>query len=255
MKFFTIYYLMLITAAVSAGEHAAQISIYAKPKNALIRLDSVIIGHTPLTRLMVKPGTHRVEALAPDDGLWNESNQVKIFTLKAGQDTILQFRFQRTVSINTIPYQAHLFWENQNLGSTPLFLPFEENRGKKFRLEKNGYYSLTFTLKNPQPYLFQLKPLELSQTEDEHPSFTRTLFHKRLKSKVLLLGGSVIAHWLAFYLKNVADDNYNRYVSASDPRLINKYWNNTQKYDRYSDISLGISYAFLGGLIYTVVLR
>ncbi|HFE63220.1 MAG TPA: hypothetical protein ENK14_02245 [Caldithrix sp.] len=255
MKIIAILCIMLIAASVSAGEKTAQVSIFSKPTNVSIRLDSVIIGRTPLTGLKVKPGTHRAEALAPDDGLWNESNQVKIFSVKAGQDIILRFRFGKTVSINSIPYQAHLFWNNQKLGLTPLFLPFEENRGKRFRLEKKGFRSLTFKLERQQPYIYKLEPLTLSQPEDEHISLARSLFHKRLKSKVLLLGGSVIAHWLAFYLKNIADDNYNRYISASDPRLINKYWNNTQKYDRYSDISLGISYALLGGLIYMVVLR
>jgi hypothetical protein len=76
-----------------------------------------------------------------------------------------------------------------------------------------------------------------------------------MKSKFIFLSGTVVTHWLAFYFKNLADNNFEKYQNTANPALMEKYWDNTQKYDRWSDITLGVSYAFLGGLIYTVLWR
>ncbi|GAB4371499.1 MAG: hypothetical protein Kow0042_14260 [Calditrichia bacterium] len=253
MKQFIYIIAIFVVSLGWAQERTARISVYSQPIGVQIRLDSLLIGKTPIKDYEVEPGEHQLEALSPYNGIWNISNLIKTFRIKSGQDTTLRFHFAHQIQINSVPYHASLMYNNKQIGLTPLTIPFEENRDKTFSLEKKGYHSIQFVLREPRSQFFVLQPLNIQPEKEEKQSFFYSLFHTRIRSKTLLLTGTVLTHWLAFHFKNLADDNFDKYSSTSDPRLMNKYWDNTQKYDRYSEITLGISYALLGGLIYTVV--
>lgn len=253
MRFYNFLLIIsFVTAGISSGQNT-RLTIYSSPDDVQIRLDSVIVGTTPLTNYEILPGTHRVEAISPYEGIWNIGNLVESFTIKSGHDTTLRIQFQKIVKIKSVPYHAKLLYNNDLMGLTPLTIPYEENRGKKFSLEKKGYKTKTFMLNEPHSQFFTLEPINLKSQDKDEKSFTHALLHSRLKTKFLFLSGAVAAHWLAFYFKNIADDNYIKYTRTSNPQLMEKYWDKTQKYDRFSEISLGISYAFLSGLIYTVL--
>jgi hypothetical protein len=229
------------------------LSIHSNPDSIDIRLDSVLIGKTPLEKLEIKPGSHLIEVVSPDPGLWNSNNQIIRFSVPAESDTTIIVKLMHPVKINSIPYHAELFQDYSSLGSTPVTIMFEQYRGKELRLEKNGFETKTFTLSEPKSFLFKLEPIKLAKVDEESGSFMHSMLHTKMKSKFLLLTGTVVTNWLAFYLKNLADENYEKYQTTGNPQLMNTYWNKTQKYDRLSDISIGISYAFLGGLIFTVI--
>lgn len=236
-----------------AQPDSVRLSILASPQNVEVRLNSVLLGSTPLLNLQLSPGTYQLEAIAREPGMWYNTNILKEIQLFSGQDTTIYFQFPIMVKINSIPFHAQLLHENRLIGLTPVFIDFDKFRGKEFSLEKTGYKISQFTLTTSQSQLLTLEPIRLSENDEENNSFTYSLFHTRIKSKFLFLTGSVVSHWLAFYFKNMADDNYAHYLTTGNPQLMKKYWDNTQKYDRWSDVSLGVSYAFLGGLIYTVL--
>jgi hypothetical protein len=253
MKFFTITLNLLLSFVIFgiSNEQNAIISILSSRENVQIRFDSVLIGYTPFENFEVSPGEHILEAFSPYDGLWNTNNIVHIFKINAGVDTTIKIKFPKSVKINSIPYHAKLIFNNTLVGLTPLVIPFEDNKGKNFSLEKEGYKSFRFFLEKPESKLITLESIDFYKQESN--TFSHNLIHRRLKTKFLFLSGTVITHWLAFYLKNVADNNFDKYEKTADPTLMDRYWNNTQRYDRYSDISLGVSYALLSGLIYTVL--
>lgn len=252
MKNLILITLIFYVFGISQDKNSS-LTIFSNPNQLEIRLDSVFIGNTPLENLIIDPGTHVIEAYSPNPGLWNSTNTTIRFHIESGRDTTINIRLQQSIKINSIPYHAELLKNDRVLGLTPVSILFEENRGKEFRLEKRGYESVSFTLKEPRSRLFRLKPIQLVDAETESNSFMHSLAHTRLKSKFLFLSGSVLTNWLAFYFKNLADDNYNKYLTTSNPQLMDKYWDKTQKFDRFSDISIGVSYALLGGLIYTVL--
>lgn len=244
--------LMLFGISLQAQQETARITIYSNPKNIQIRLNSLLIGTTPLEKFPIQPGHYTLEAISNEAGIWNASNITEDIYITAGQDTTIFIQFPNMVKINSVPFHAKLLQQNNFLGFTPANVDFESYRGKTLTLEKAGYKSQTFVLKTVDSRLFTLEPLDISSGE-ENGSFSYSLFHSRLKTKFVFLTGTVVTHWLAFYLKNVADDNFDKYNHTGNPALMKKYWDNTQKYDRWSDITLGLSYALLGGLIYTVI--
>ena len=70
---------------------------------------------------------------------------------------------------------------------------------------------------------------------------------------IIFLALTVASHWASFYFKNKADDRFEQYEAAADPTLSQQYWDETQRFDLLSEVTLGISYASLAGFIYMVV--
>jgi hypothetical protein len=255
MKKLSLLLLLSIFIISRAQENSAFISIYSTPENAQIRINSVIVGTTPLEKLEVEPGLLEIEAIAQESGIWHANNFKLDFFLSPAQDTIIHIKFPKIIKINSVPYHARLLHQDHLLGLTPVSIDYNEYRGKELLLEKNGYKSFRFLLEKPHSEMYHLEEIDLKNSGAENNSVTYSLLHSNMKSKFLFLSGTVVTHWMAFYLKNLADDNFERYQTTGDPALMKKYWDNTQKYDRWSDITLGVSYAFLGGLIYTVLWR
>lgn len=253
MKSFILILLGAVSLLAQAQSPAAYLTLHSDPPGVEIRLDSLFLGKTPLYRVAISPGAHLVEALSPYPGIWDYANIRRTVNLIPGQDTTLSFRFQHFSIINSVPYHARLRAANRVVGLTPIELPFESNRGRAFLLTKSGFESLSITLRKPGPQLYKLSPIAPQISELQESSFTYAVLHTNLRTKFLFLTGSLTAHWLAFYFKNIADDNYDRYLHTSDMALIRKYWDDTRKFDRFSDISLGVSYVLLTGLIYTVI--
>ncbi len=72
--------------------------------------------------------------------------------------------------------------------------------------------------------------------------------YKWIKNSLII--SAVVTNWLSFYMKNRADDSYEKYKSASSLDKIDKYYKRTTLYDNYSNVLLGVSLATLSGYIY-----
>lgn len=238
--------------AILAAE-SGTISIISRPPGCWVRIDSVLAGKTPLECFPLNPGTHTLQVYPPDQGIWNLQEKVFEITIQAQEDTVLEVVFSAPVFINSVPYGAQLSGEAGLLGITPLYLPFEENRGKQFRLEKAGYKPYRFSLNSREPVLAYLEKDKKYAVSNHTEELFGLISKKHLKSKFSLLALSVASHWASFYFKNLADSNYENYRQSADPVRIEYYWDRTKKFDRYSEISLAVSYASLAGLIYLVI--
>lgn len=231
-----------------------QISIDSSPSNSWVRIDSILVGRTPLTDIQLQPGLHEIHIAPPKGGIWNYEDKLVRIDLRENQDTTLSITFYKPVYINSIPYGAHLKSDAEHIGITPLYLPFEPNRGTSFRLVKEGFEPYNFVLDKPDPIVARLQKKEgYVEPEQKKPRLLGFLPKQNARSKFTLLAITVAAHWTSFYLKNIADEKYEDYQRTADPQLMGKYWDETRKYDRLSDISLGVSYVALTGLIYMVV--
>jgi hypothetical protein len=247
---------MLLLALMSGWIHSQDtgtLSILSEPGECWVRIDSLLVGKTPLTDLELGAGDHRVAVYPPHQGVWNIEQQVFDISVSPGRHSEISARFSTPVFINSIPYDASLNSDTLILGSTPLYLPFDHFRGREFRLEKAGYKPYVFTLNEPGSILAELERADGYIAHEKKPPLFGVIPRQHFKSRFSLLALSVITHWASFYFKNVADSNYDKYQMASDTEKINRYWDNTRKYDRISDITLGISYASLAGLIYMVM--
>lgn len=231
-----------------------KISITSSPLESWVRVDSILVGITPIKDIQVQIGLHTIDIAPPKGGVWNyEDKHLEVF-IREDQDTTLNINFSKPVFINSNPYGAHLKSEQNYIGITPLYLPFENNKGYSFEIIKEGYEPYQFILETPDPILAKLRKSEgYIEQQKKKPQLFGLLPRKHVKSKFTLLALTVATHWASFYLKNVADEKYDKYLQTADPQLMDKYWNETRKYDHISEITLGVSYTALAGLIYLVI--
>ncbi len=243
---------VLICTSFLYGQQTGTVTILSKPEGCWVRVDSVLVGKTPIQQFSLSPGEHTIQVFPNNNGIWNVQERIFRLTVKSHQDTTINAIFSRPVYINSIPFGANLLYDSTKIGTTPLYIPFEENKGKKFELVKSGYKPYFFTLDTTHSIFARLKP-ENATTEVSKPHLLGFIPKRRLKSKFTLLALTVATHWASFYFKNQADENFDKYNRTTNPQLMDRYWNRTKKFDRLSAISLGVSYASLAGLVYMVV--
>ena len=119
----------------------APVTLATKPEGATIWLDGDSYGTTPQT-LDVDAGTHHLELIHPD-----YAAHVADFAVLANQALDLGvIELSRTPThllINSTPSQAAVFVNEQQQGVTPLTITAVPNTDYAVRFVKNGYRSLT----------------------------------------------------------------------------------------------------------------
>lgn len=242
-----------LAAALMPENPQTVISIASEPAGCWVQIDSVTVGKTPLNNFAVTPGEHFVSIFPPNTGVWNLKERRTNIIVNEGENRWIRVDFDTPVKINSLPYGAMVYQDTSAIGTTPLQLAFERNKGKTFQIRKSGYHPFIFTLSARQAILAELEEDNDYVEANEKPQFLGIFPRERVKSKFTLLALTVAAQWGAFYLKNAADNNFEKYRETADPALQKKYWDNTQKFDRLSEITLGTSYVSLAALIYLVV--
>jgi hypothetical protein len=99
-------------------------------------------------------------------------------------------------------------------------------------------------------YSYQFDRLYLQEKEEINDSFQVDFrpfkgmepeIHVIRKKHLFILGGAVFSSWVAFVLRKKANDSYEQYARARSQRDIQKFWDQTRKYDLWANISLGVS--------------
>ena len=245
--------LLIAFSAAMYGQEQGSISIQSTPAGCWVRIDSVLVGKTPLENLTLSAGPHTVQVYPPQNGVWNLEERIYSIMVENRKSHTVEAIFNTPVYINSIPYGASLLADTTVLGVTPVYIPFESNRDKSFRLEKEGFKPYPFVLTSNRPLLAELETDEGYAETREKPQLFGMIPKRHIKSKFTLLAATVATHWASFYFKNQADSYYEKYTQTGDASLRGNYWDKTRRYDRLSEITLGVSYASLAGLIYIVI--
>ncbi|MGH1366095.1 MAG: PEGA domain-containing protein [Calditrichia bacterium] len=229
------------------------LTVDSNPDGCWVRVDSLLVGKTPLQRYAIPAGAHRIQIYPPQTGIWNLQERNFDIEISAGAVEEIRASFSRPVLINSLPYGAQVYQDTTKLGITPLSLSFEQYAGKSLQVSKSGYAPHKFVLNEPIAILARLEKNDSFVEEAKKPQLLGVIPKRHVKSKFSLLALSVASHWAAFHFKNVADSNFDKYQLSGDPASRDRLFDNTQRYDRFSEISLGVSYASLAGLIYMVI--
>ena len=254
MRMFVLTSIIAATfCSILFAQDKGRISITSQPENCWVRVDSVLIGKTPVIDLGLDAGQHLVEVYPPEKGVWNLEEQIYRPVIKAYEEIAINVIFSSPVFVNSVPYGAELFSDTTLFGVTPLYLAFEENQGRLFRLMKEGYKPYEFLLKENQSILARMERGDDYVEDMPNSQLFGFVSKKHLKSKFSLLALTVATHWASFYFKNKADDYHQQYLTSSDPREMQDAANKTQRFDTLSTITLAASYVSLTGLIYMVI--
>lgn len=252
--FFIYLFFVLISDAFSQDSARFTININSNIPEAKIYIDSINSGTTPLSNFKLSGGVHNIKIIHPlntNETSWEyENSEFKNFLLKS--DTSIFVSFRILYIINSDPFNTSVFKSDSLLGYTPLRFFSESSKFGSLQLKKEGYKTKVIDLNNysgtPVNIFEKLIPEINYQTENIIYKDKSTSFAKKRNVPLLIglglttLGGA----FATINLKNKANnyyDNYQQNLNASD-------LNNSSKYDVYSLISLILTQAALGTLIY-----
>jgi hypothetical protein len=157
--------------------------------------------------------------------------------------------------INSNPFNAEVYYRDSLLGLTPARFTSGEKLTGEILLKKKGYRNRIFNLSD---YNFDRGAeifLESSTSTGEKIVFKdkRTDFVKKRNLTGILVSGfmALTAGMYAYNTKEKANDFYNQYLNNRNQDNLNK----SNKYDKYSVLSLGIMQVSVAGLIYFLFLE
>ncbi|MFQ5707158.1 MAG: PEGA domain-containing protein [bacterium] len=215
-----------------------------------VRIDGKLIGFTPLPVLTLAPGSHAVVVNNPYQVNWFDQPWSQEVTIAASDTLIIYVLFKKSYSINSIPFGAAVDLNRKRVGTTPIFLSFEENQIKNVSLTKPGYLDTTFVIGRNDQRFYEIKLIPNTKRLDVVSSFP-SRHPKKSRSKLTLysaIGISLVSGGLALYFRERGNSNYNRYLRTGNPRQMNKFLSSSKRFDRLSAASFGV---FQVGIIFS----
>ena len=248
-----IFLIIFITNSFAQDEiKTGQLSISLNSPG-IVYLNSEFLTNESISNLNLKSGKYILSFYNSESRNWNERGYQSEINIYPNDELIIEIPNTKLIYINTIPYGGDIFQSNQLLGKSPIFvnsknINFEEN----INIVKTGYSPLMFIPNaNKTEYFFKLNPESVSNEITFASPVLDNSQTTWFKEGFVVL--SVISSWAAFYFKREADQNYSKYLSSGNPAKIEKYYNATQRYDTFSDISIGVSLGALSTYMYFLI--
>lgn len=206
-----------------------------------ILVNGKLIGATPLPPIALQPGTHEIAALHPQRFLWGNLDWVQTIHITSGDTAVLKPTFRILLSIQSEPFGAEVLLNNELQGTTPLTIVIDPKDSYSLILKKEGYNDY-FSAGN-QFYSSHLN-VQLSKNDqffDTNQEKQQRQQHQRRYRKITysLWGLSILTGLATVYFKDQADEKYQQYLVSGSLQEMNKLFNEANRYDRYSNISLG----------------
>ncbi|MFQ5648953.1 MAG: PEGA domain-containing protein [bacterium] len=205
-----------------------------------VKIDGAFVGYTPLNLLQLDSGPHKIHVAHPDRSNWLDTDWVEQVEIAPNDTLTVNVMFQRSFSINSQPYGAAVYLENEPVGETPVFVRIVEGETKQVTLSKTGYRDSTFTLGGETTQFYDIT-LQRS-SHDFDPQLQGFKQKGKSKTKVhffTALGLAVASGTLALYFRSKADNKYDRYLETGNPRTFNKFYDDAKKFDKLAAVSFG----------------
>lgn len=240
--------ILSIPYAQSSVQRTAVLSVSA-PENSLIYLNDQLIASTGFDNLALVIGKYTLTAMPTENISWSTRGFEQQFELNPGEHKKIKIRYPHLTTITSDPFGADVFADTQYLGKTPLVISDQvlaEN--EDVSLKMSGFNEFNLILGNTTIYHAKLSPIAgdingpVLQTSPERQQNTSL--------KTSLLVTSFVTSWASFYLKRAADNSYKKYLRTGKPNEMRKYFDQTERYDNWSDVALTVSVASLGTFIY-----
>ena len=237
-----------LTASDTVKSH--RLSISSNLDFAKIYSDTQFIGMTPLKDYILKEGNYKLKIINPKSLQdWQNDNQT--IDLFINKDTTVNIIFNYFYFINTNPYSAKVFKEDSLIGETPLRFFRENELTGNLLIRKKNYKDYFFDMSGYNYSIganIKLNPKGLEEVNDLVYKDRSTQFNtKRSLLPILGTGAvSIASAIMAFNYKNIANDEYDRYLLFGNEERLQESKNN----DTYFAVSIVVMQAAVAGLIY-----
>ena len=219
------------------------LKIVCDVNNVQVLINGKTIGTTPLEIISLPPGKYLVTALNPHRMIWGNADWQQEITIIPSDTVHIQPHFLCLINIRTKPHGADLYLNDEYLGKTPLWIKKPASPGNKLCLKKEGYKDFWIDFDKYQQNHFNIK----LEKDEEIYNLQKYLEiqHQKYKSRYRkvtygLWAVSVISGLTSIYFKQQANENYEKYLTTGSLSKMNQYYDNSVRYDNYTNICLGI---------------
>ena len=219
-----------------------------------IYIDSFLVSDQSFSRLALQPGTYRIQVQDSHDFSWDSRPVEETVRIMPSAEIKLDYRQSRFAKIKSQPSGSDVYLGSIWLGRTPLNIRQETLEGQSVILRKNGYNERTFTLQQ----ITESDYLKLNRDEKSKNSgvFEASLGGTRVNwFRESFILTSFVSSWAGFLFKRKADQSYNAYLNSSLPPVMERHYNNSQTYDRYSEVAIAVSVTSLTVYLLMVILE
>lgn len=240
--------------AVPADSGAAkrltgQLTIQADVDSAVVFVDSLRVGETPLVVRDIQPGFHYLKVVHPDVTNWLTGSIRDSLQVQPGEEKVLRYTFGRRFLILSIPSGAEVLVGDSAAGSTPFLLTLSAaDSMPSITLRKAGYDSTKVDLSEARRGMqtVALKKLWIPDQRGEDLEETEVT-QKHGTFRVYLAGVATVGFGAAAaYFKIQADDKNDQYLLDGNASVRSQI----HQYDTASAICLSLAEIGFGFLTY-----
>jgi hypothetical protein len=220
--------------------------------SALVIIDDVEAGVTPLTIDTLRPGLHRITLVHPDVENWLATNLSDSFFVNPGEARTLHFRFEPRYIVSSYPFEADVVIEDSAVGTTPLLLTGDQVL-KDIRIRKDGYEPTNLDLARAHRGVVAV-PLKKIWPghEDGQSPFADPDKTESGRLRVYITGSAtILSGAAAAFFKVRADERYDLYRKTGEPSHLEE----TRRLDRASAVALCATQVGLALIVYFLLLE
>jgi len=224
------------SATQDSSDAVASVTVQSNVSGALVYVDSMFLGTTPLDTIYLDPGRHVFTLLQPDHQSWLHSAIVETLTLLSTQHLYYRVTFPQFYHITSEPYGATVYLSDSAIGQTPVRLQLPSST-VILRVAKDGYREELLPTTPDAKHIHVV----LSSLDANSPLVISPYLSAKTSTSTLPLfvttGTTVLAGATAAYFKIQADKHYNEYRLLGSQGSLQK----VREYDRISGIALATS--------------
>ncbi len=227
----------------------AQLNIQADVDSAVVFLDSMKIGETPLVVRDIRPGFHRLRIVHPDVTNWLTGSIRDSLQIQPGEEKVLRYTFGRRFLILSVPSGAEVLIDDSASGSTPYLISFAGTDSlPSISLRREGYDSAKVDLSEARRGILTVALKKLWSPDQRGGELEETVVTENHGTFRVYLAGAITVGFgaAAAYFKIQADDRNAQYVT----NLSSSSASQIRVYDTASAICLVFAEVGFGFLTY-----
>jgi hypothetical protein len=236
-----------------AGPGQARLEILTDIDSALVYLDTLYAGRTPLVLDSLPAGTYLTRIIPPHEQSWLEHAITDTLVLSSGQRLSRRYELREYLAVRSDPPGAQVFLGDSLAGETPLLLRIALlHPDGRLMLRKDGYEPFTLATDGIKGSIVQstLKAGWQHPPLEESPFLTaKSGWSPRRMSLYLSGGAAVLAGIASAYFKISADDRQDAYLMSGNPALLSE----RQRLDRWAGVTFAITQVGLAIFSYLLI--
>jgi hypothetical protein len=207
-----------------------------------IFIDEKLIGYSTTQKHPIPSGKHVIQLTPPDQSVWRVGDWKKEFEIATGESLTIKIPEVKYLYINSIPFDAVVALNDSISGKTPLFVTITDPTHDVLRIQKSGYLDYRIEAKEMKTTYLHIKLEKNNHVEETNNQEVLNFKNKRTQKKILaysLVGLTLISGITTIYLREEADQYYDKYLAAGQPADMDHLYAETQEYDQYTAIAYG----------------